>query len=50
MDQENMEQTPMEEEKYVPRPAFQIWGARIGLVLFLLLLVVYYLTYFRGGA
>ena len=34
---------------YKPRPAWQVWAARIGLVLFLIVLVVYYMVYFRGG-
>ena len=50
-------QTPAEEELpeqrkpegYKPRPAWQVWAARIGLVLFLIVLVVYYMVYFRGG-
>ena len=36
-------------EGYKPRPAWQVWAARIGLVLFIILLVVYYMVYFRGG-
>ena len=44
-------QTPMqpEEETYVPRPKWQVWVARIGLVLFILTLIAYYLHVFRGG-
>ena len=40
---------PLEEEKYVPRPAWQVWAARIGRVLFILTLIAYYLNVFRGG-
>ena len=36
-------------ESYVPRPAWQVWGARIGLVIFIAFLVIYYLLYFTGG-
>ena len=39
-----------EEPKYVPRPKWQVWAARIGLVLFILLLIFYYLNIARGGA
>lgn len=38
------------EPGYVPRPAWQVWGARIGLVIFVLFLVMYYINIFRGGA
>ena len=37
------------EPGYVPRPAWQVWGARIGLVIFVLFLVMYYINIFRGG-
>ena len=37
------------EPGYVPRPAWQVWGARIGLVIFVLFLVIYYINIFRGG-
>ena len=44
------EETPVEETpRYVPRPAWQVWAARFGLVLFILLLIAYYMTMFRGG-
>ena len=39
-----------EERSYVPRPAWQVWGARIGLLLFLIVLIFYYLNIARGGA
>ena len=32
----------VEEEKYVPRPAWQVWAARIGLVAFIGYLIFYY--------
>ena len=38
-----------EQKPYVERPAWQVWLARIGLVVFLLFLVVYYFTMFSGG-
>ena len=49
MEQENMENIPEVEEKYVPRPWWQIWGARIGLAVFIVFLIMYYLLIFRGG-
>ena len=45
--QENQEQEP---KSYVPRPKWQIWGARVLLVVFILLLIMYYTNVFRGGA
>ena len=38
-----------EQEAYVPRPTWQVWAARIGLVLFLLFVVYQLLVLFRGG-
>lgn len=37
------------QEGYVPRPAWQVWAARVGLVLFLLFVVYQLLILFRGG-
>ncbi len=44
-DQEN--QQP-QEDLYIPRPGWQVWGARIGLVLFLLF-VAYQIYSLAGG-
>ena len=38
------------ESGYKPRPAWQIWAARIGLIVFLIFLVMYYINILRGGA
>ena len=45
------EGTMPEEETigYVPRPAWQVWAARIGLVLFIAVVAMYYINLFRGG-
>ena len=32
-----------------PRPAWQIWGARIALIVFAALIIMYYLNIARGG-
>lgn len=37
------------EEGYVPRPAWQVWGARIALVLFLIFVAYQILSVARGG-
>ena len=42
------EQTP--ESGYTPRPAWQVWLARVGLVVFVIFLVMYYINILRGGA
>ena len=44
--QESIQEEP---KGYVPRPAWQVWGARIALVVFILGLILYYLNVFRGG-
>ena len=38
-----------ENAPYVPRPRWQVWAARIGLVIFLFVLFIYYYTMFSGG-
>jgi len=38
-----------EPPKYVPRPAWQVWTARIALVLFILLILMYYWNISRGN-
>ena len=45
---EPMEQTPPE-PGYVPRPAWQVWLARVSLVVFILILIAFYLNMFRGA-
>ena len=37
-------------EQYTPRPAWQVWGARIALVIFIIYLIMYYGNILRGGA
>ena len=44
---DNIEQPS--EEGYTPRPAWQVWGARIGLVLFLLFVAYQILSIAGGG-
>ena len=43
------ENTLPEQEGYVPRPAWQVWGARVGLVLFILFVIWQIITIARGG-
>ena len=51
MDEQQQNVTPEETENtgYVPRPWWQVWGARIGLVLFLIVILLYYINIARGG-
>lgn len=51
MENEELEnQQPLEEDQpvYVPRPAWQVWGARIALVLFIIVIIMYYINIARG--
>lgn len=45
----NNEETVLEDTGYQPRPAWQVWVARIALVLFLLVVAMYYINMLRGG-
>ena len=38
-----------EQEGYVSRPVWQVWGARIGLVIFLVFVALQILEIARGG-
>lgn len=38
-----------EERRYEKRPWWQVWGARILLILFLILIAMYYLNIAGGG-
>ena len=51
MENEHLEETMPEEERnvYTPRPMWQVWAARIGLVLFIAVLIMYYVNMMRGG-
>ena len=44
---DDIKETP--ETGYTPRPAWQVWAARIGLVVFFAFLVMYYLNILRSG-
>ena len=35
-------------EVYIPRPAWQVWGARIALVVFIITLIMYYVNLLKG--
>ena len=48
MDNQNENTTP-EQEGYVPRPAWQVWAARVALVLFIIIVIGQILRIARGG-
>lgn len=48
MEEERMDSEIQEEATYQPRPMWQVWLARIGLVVFILFLILYYIVIFRG--
>ena len=50
MDEKNEEMLQEEQSGYTPRPAWQVWAARIGLLLFVAMIVMYYIHMMRGGA
>ena len=49
MEEERIDQIPEAEAPYQPRPLWQVWLARIGLVVFLLFIAMYYVNISRGG-
>jgi len=51
MDEQRIDnqQEQVRESGYTPRPAWQVWAARIGLAVFLIFLALYYLNILRGG-
>ena len=44
-----MDEEKNEQSGYKRRPAWQIWGARVGLVIFILFVIYQYLCILRGG-
>ena len=50
LDEQNLPINPCEEEKkYTPRPAWQVWAARLGLLAFIGYLVIFYLRAIGGN-
>ena len=46
---ENEELENKETQGYVPRPAWQVWAARIGLVIMIIAVALYYWHIASGG-
>ena len=49
MEEERMESAENEQPVYNPRPAWQVWGARLGLVIFIGFVIFELLTIAGGG-
>ncbi len=50
MEEERLSDCPEEEgPKYHPRPAYQVWAARIGLVIVIVAVLLYYWQIAQGG-
>lgn len=49
MEEERMESAENEQPVYNPRPAWQVWAARIGLVIVIIAVLLYYYQISRGG-
>ena len=47
--EERNENLEAQEQGYVPRPAWQVWAARVGLVLFVLVVLYQILSIATGG-
>lgn len=49
MEKEYFDDPSQEKPVYTPRPRWQVWAARVGLILFILMLILYYTQLLRGG-
>ena len=47
--QEPVEEVQQPQESYKPRPVWQVWAARVGLVIVLIAIALYYYHLARGG-
>ena len=47
----DLPETPVQKEKpkYNPRPAWQVWGARVGVVIMIICVILYYIHIATGG-
>ena len=49
LEDQQPEVTQTEQPVYHPRPAYQVWAARIGLIIVIVGVILYYLQIARGG-
>ncbi len=46
---ENENRNELEQEVYTPRPAWQVWAARVGVVIMLICIALYFWHIASGG-
>jgi len=49
MDRQELDYLQEQDEPSQPRPRWQVWGARIALVIFVALIIMSYVNIARGG-
>ena len=50
MQNDETQSVPQEEKKpYQPRPVWQVWAARVGLVIMIISIILYYIHIATGG-
>ncbi len=49
MENEQLDSELQEQPPYTPRPRWQVWTARVAVLVFIILLILYYVNLFRGG-
>ena len=52
MDEQNIQQeqsSQQEQPVYTPRPKWQVWAARLGLVIMIIAVILYYMHIATGG-
>ena len=47
--EEELENEQLQPQPYRPRPMWQVWAARVGLVIVIIAVILYYLQIARGG-
>ena len=47
--EEKQSQTQEEKKEYRPRPVWQVWAARVGLVIMIISVILYYIHIATGG-
>lgn len=46
---DEMQEQAVNQEPYKPRPVWQVWAARVGLVIMIIAVALYYYHIARGG-
>ena len=50
MEQEHLEHSEEQQQSPIPRPRWQVWLARVALIVFVAFLIMYYVNILRSGA